>query len=93
MMCNVDDVKRTVAKRIKMARIERDLKQSELAELLETNQQNIARIEKGEMGEALAPGEANRLMRDLFERIELDARQIVALHYHPDIHRWLQPPE
>jgi len=53
MMCNVDDVKRTVAKRIKMARIERDLKQSELAELLETNQQNIARIEKGEMGEAL----------------------------------------
>jgi len=31
--------------------------------------------------------------RRLFERIELDARQIVALHYHPDIHRWLQPPE
>ena len=45
------------------------------------------------LGEALAPEEANRLMRDLFERIELDARQIVALQYHSDIQRWLQPPE
>lgn len=43
-------MKHTVAKRIKLARIERDLKQAQLAELLGTNQQNIARIEKGEIG-------------------------------------------
>lgn len=47
MLCAVADVKKTVAKRIKMARLERDLKQSDLAEMLTVNQANIAKIESG----------------------------------------------
>lgn len=50
MIVVVYDVKKTVAKRIKIARIERELRQSELAELLGVNQQNVARMEKGEIG-------------------------------------------
>lgn len=46
-MFSVADVKKTVAKRIRMARIERDLKQSDLADMLQINQANIAKLESG----------------------------------------------
>lgn len=46
----VTDVKRTVGKRIKIARIEREIRQGDLAELLGVNQQNVARMESGRFG-------------------------------------------
>jgi transcriptional regulator with XRE-family HTH domain len=41
------DTKRVVAKRIKLARVERELKQKDLADLLGVNQQNVTRFESG----------------------------------------------
>lgn len=46
---------KTIAKRIKLARVERDLKQSDLANLLGTTQQYVARLESGKIN----PGALN----------------------------------
>ncbi len=43
------DTKRTVAKRIKLARIERDLNQAQLAELLGTSQTYVTKLESGKV--------------------------------------------
>lgn len=43
------DTQEIVAKRIRLARVERDLKQSQLADLIGTDQRYVSRIESGEI--------------------------------------------
>lgn len=42
------------------------------------------------LAEIVAPEEANRLMRDLFERIEIDGRNVKTVKYHEEIERWFK---
>lgn len=43
------------------------------------------------LSESLAPEQANRFLRSLFLKVEVDGAEVKKLKYHPDLEGWLPP--